>query len=96
MRHPVWLVAAILAVLGLLAWHGGDAGYFALGGLASALSRGLIALAFFLALARLTSYLTLTLTPDLADAVSSNPVARALLSLAVLLASAVVTLAAFG
>jgi len=96
LRHPLWLVAGVLAIFGTAAALGGAVGYFAEGGLVLLAWRGLAALALFLATARLTRFLSLTLSPELSDAIAKEPLARALLSAGVLVASGLVTLAAFG
>lgn len=95
-RHPAWTVALILIAFVVVAMIGGTVAWFAQGALAKA-GPGLIAVAFYLALIRLTRFLRVTTDPEESDALySSHALARPMLRAANYLGAAIVVHAIFG
>lgn len=97
LRHPAWLITAVLLVFILLAGVvGGTGGWLASGGLAT-LMTGILAAAFYLGLIRASRFLRLTLDPEHADAIyASHPLGRVLMACGNYVGAGLVTIAVFG
>lgn len=97
LKNPIWLI--ILVAIGIavaIGLVGGTLGFFAGGGAVRVIT-GVVAAAYFIALAVLLRYLSITLTrSESINAIRANPVALSIISGSVLLAAALVTAAVFG
>lgn len=95
-RSPLLAASVVfVAIIGAAALGGGGIAYLSQGG-SIQLFQGLVAAAFFLALGRITRYLTVTLRKETSDAIGTSPIARGIISAGNLIASGLVTLAVFG
>lgn len=97
LRHPIYLIVAVLVTFALLAFVvGGTGGWLASGGLAT-LMTGILAAAFYLGLIRASRFLRLALEAEHAQAIyDSHPLGRVLMACGNYVGAGLVTIAVFG